>query len=141
MRQREYQEELGADPGGLILLGRLTPLYVFASNFLVTPCVGVAATQPRWRPNGHEVDRVVQLPVPTLLDQQNWDRHVITRHQLQFTTSHINCEGDRIWVRDRYDAGRTGRGAARGGCRATHGSISYLIDVNPCSCSCSCSRS
>src|SRR5262245_56224704 len=36
---REFEEELGAPTGGLRVIGRLTPIYVFVSGFEVTPLV------------------------------------------------------------------------------------------------------
>jgi 8-oxo-dGTP pyrophosphatase MutT (NUDIX family) len=95
--RREYEEELGADAASLILLGRLTPLYVFASNFLVTPCVAVARSRPQWRPNTHEVERVVELPLRVLLDDRHWGTHAIERHGFRFTTRHICCGEDLVW--------------------------------------------
>lgn len=94
---REYEEELGESTARLQLLGRLTPLYVFASNFLVTACVGVSDQTPRWRPNPHEVERVVELPLSLLLDARQQGTHMITRRGLAFLTRHIRCGEDRIW--------------------------------------------
>ena len=65
---REYQEELGADTEQLIVLGRLTSIYVFASNFYVTPCVAIAPRTPKFDPNPHEVARVLELAVALLID-------------------------------------------------------------------------
>ena len=47
---REYTEELGASSDELRLLGELSPLYLFASNFQITPWVAAARTVPEWRP-------------------------------------------------------------------------------------------
>jgi 8-oxo-dGTP pyrophosphatase MutT (NUDIX family) len=43
---REFHEELGPRPVRIELLGHLSPLYVGASNFLVTPWVGATAERP-----------------------------------------------------------------------------------------------
>ena len=45
---REYEEELGASGGELMMLGRLSPIYVYASNFWVAPCVAVAPADRRF---------------------------------------------------------------------------------------------
>jgi 8-oxo-dGTP pyrophosphatase MutT (NUDIX family) len=63
---REYGEELGGRSDDLVLLGRLTPLYVFASNFWVTPCVAVAGSRPSFVPNAREVARLLELELDAL---------------------------------------------------------------------------
>jgi 8-oxo-dGTP pyrophosphatase MutT (NUDIX family) len=94
---REYEEELGAGAEELVTLGRLTPLYVFASNFLVTPCVVVAGKQLEFTPNPAEVERVVDLPLPVLLDARSYGSHQIRRRGTEYATRHIRCGDDLIW--------------------------------------------
>ncbi len=94
---REYQEELGADTEQLIVLGRLTSIYVFASNFHVTPCVAIAPRTPKFDPNPHEVARVLELAVALLIDPRRRSTHVIERRGYRFATRNIRCGDDRIW--------------------------------------------
>jgi 8-oxo-dGTP pyrophosphatase MutT (NUDIX family) len=68
---REYGEELGAPPENVQLLGRLSDLYLFASNFCIEPWVGVVRDTPRWVPNQHEVEQVLDVPLTHLLDRAN----------------------------------------------------------------------
>ncbi len=79
------------------MLGRLTPLYVFASNFYVTPCLAVVATTPQWDPNPHEVARVLELPLDRLLDPRQRASHVRQHRGRRFATRHIQCGDDQIW--------------------------------------------
>ncbi|HEU0103563.1 MAG TPA: CoA pyrophosphatase [Mycobacteriales bacterium] len=69
---REAWEETGLDPAGVDVVGSLPPLYLPPSRFEVTPVVGW------WRqPSAvharavDEVARVVQVPLPELLDPAN----------------------------------------------------------------------
>ncbi len=64
---REFEEELGLPLVNPHHCGALPPLYVFASNNLVSPQVIVAQapTEP-WRPDLVEVERVIELPLATL---------------------------------------------------------------------------
>ncbi len=94
---REYREELGAHDPPLIVLGQLTSLYVFASNFFVTPCVAAASRVPDWDPNPREVERVVELPMSVLLDPARLAQHVLQRRGYCFATRHIQCGDDLIW--------------------------------------------
>ena len=94
---REYGEELGADESKLTVLGQLSPLYVFASNFFVTPWMAVVDAAPCWHPNPHEVQRVLELPLLTLLDPGQHAVHLLHRRGYHFASRHIQCGEDRIW--------------------------------------------
>lgn len=60
---REVHEEVGIDPTGIELLGKLTPLYIPVSNFLVDPFVGYLPRRPHLVPQPSEVARTLQLPL------------------------------------------------------------------------------
>lgn len=94
---REYEEELGASAGEVTVVGRLTPLFVFASNFWVTPCVAVTESVPAFRPNVVEVARVIELPLAFLWDPARRGTHTIDRRGLRFVARDIICGQDRIW--------------------------------------------
>ena len=65
---RETQEEIGVGPSHVRLLGKLTPVYVAASNYNVYPYVGFCATVPDFSPNPDEVSEVIEISLDTLLD-------------------------------------------------------------------------
>lgn len=94
---REWEEELGASGQGIEVLGALSPLWVFASNFVVTPHVAVARHRPEFSPNPAEVAGVIELPLKVLLDPTSRGEHTITRGSLRFRTPHIAHAGYEIW--------------------------------------------
>ncbi len=94
---RELEEELGVPAEGIWLIGRLSPLYVFASNFLVTPCVALATQRPDFRPNAHEVADLIELPIHGLLDASNYGEHIIQRRALSFCAPHIQYSNYIVW--------------------------------------------
>src|SRR5690606_29562937 len=67
---REYGEELGAPAHHVNLLGPLTPLYLFASNFQITPWVGCVSERPTWTPSPREVERLLEVPLCYLTDPE-----------------------------------------------------------------------
>jgi 8-oxo-dGTP pyrophosphatase MutT (NUDIX family) len=93
---RELSEELGID-GGVELLGPLADCYIFASDFVVTPWVAAANFEPRWKPHTPEVERVVELPLDVLLDDQRVGRMRIERGPLEFHAPCIQFESTCIW--------------------------------------------
>lgn len=67
---REVHEEIGIPKDQITLLGSLTELYVFASNFLVYPFVGYCHETPDFIPEPSEVAEVINVPLHRLQDEQ-----------------------------------------------------------------------
>lgn len=94
---REFSEELGAPADDLQILGRLTPLYLFASNFQITPWVAFTEQLPRWSPNQREVEQLLEVPLAHLLDPAATG-HVERRQRgLAFRAPCFQWESERIW--------------------------------------------
>ena len=67
---RETHEEIGINPGDIHILGQLTPLYVYVSNFLVFPSVGYLDYKPDFKLQESEVDYTITIPLNELIDPQ-----------------------------------------------------------------------
>jgi 8-oxo-dGTP pyrophosphatase MutT (NUDIX family) len=65
---REASEEVGVDPAAVRLLGRLTPLHIPASGFVLQPVVGVVEARPALTPAPGEVERILEIPLAALVD-------------------------------------------------------------------------
>lgn len=94
---RELEEELGVRRDAVRFVGRLSPLYIFGSNFWVTPCVAVCETEVAFRPNADEVAELLELPARRLLDPSARGAHEIERGGVRFTVPHLAFGGHRIW--------------------------------------------
>jgi 8-oxo-dGTP pyrophosphatase MutT (NUDIX family) len=94
---RELEEELGVPGRALRLCGRLTSMYIYASNYLVTPCVAVAVERPQFQANPQEVAHVLEFPLSVLSDAACIGRHEIRRRGVLFEAPHIEFLGRRIW--------------------------------------------
>jgi 8-oxo-dGTP pyrophosphatase MutT (NUDIX family) len=94
---RELQEELGVGGEGIELLGKLSPLYVYVSDFLVTPWVAALRQRPDLQPNPHEVAEVLEIPLAHLLDSKNYGQHRRQQRGLSMTAPHIQWGRHRIW--------------------------------------------
>lgn len=71
---REAQEEIGIAREPITVLGQLTPLYVFASNYLVHPTVAWMAHPPQFHIDQREVAALIEMPLSALLDPANYRR-------------------------------------------------------------------
>lgn len=93
---RELGEELGQRPP-LQWLGDLSPLFVFASNVLVTPCVAAVDHWPEWTAQPAEVDRVLRLELRELLDDHATPRLDVDRGPFHFSAPQWRIEGHSAW--------------------------------------------
>jgi 8-oxo-dGTP pyrophosphatase MutT (NUDIX family) len=94
---REFHEELGDDSQAIEMLGRLSPLYVQASNFLVTPWVASARRRPRFLANPAEVAEVLEVPLADLCDPGHFGSHERQQPDGVFTAPHFIFQSHRIW--------------------------------------------
>lgn len=65
---RETQEEIGISSEKVKVLGNLTKLYVYASNYLVFPYVGYLEEQEKFEIEVEEVDRIITAPLSYFSD-------------------------------------------------------------------------
>jgi 8-oxo-dGTP pyrophosphatase MutT (NUDIX family) len=93
---REVEEELGVRPQ-LNWLGELEPLFVYASNAVVTPCVAAIDHWPAWTPQPTEVDVVLRLPLRELLEAPPAEPIVIQRGPFTFTAPQLRVDGHSAW--------------------------------------------
>lgn len=70
---READEEIGINSSEVNVLGELTPLYIFPSDFEVYPFVAWYADgqQPDFRPHAGEVAELIEVPISYLMDPSN----------------------------------------------------------------------
>lgn len=94
---REFAEELGAPVEGLDMLGQLSPIYLFASNFQITPWVAATGEVPPWRPSAREVDRLLEIPLSHLADPRNSGHFERRQRGLAFRAPCFLWESERIW--------------------------------------------
>jgi 8-oxo-dGTP pyrophosphatase MutT (NUDIX family) len=94
---REYEEELGAPASQVNLLGALSPLYLFASNFQIYPWVGCISMRPTWTPSQREVERLLEIPLSHLAAPESVG-HVERRQRgLAFRAPCFEWQSERIW--------------------------------------------
>jgi 8-oxo-dGTP pyrophosphatase MutT (NUDIX family) len=81
---REAEEEVGLAPAVVEPLGTLDDTETFATQFVITPWVGVVRAPVVWQPDGHEIEKVIEVPVGALLARgcfrvESWEREGVTR--------------------------------------------------------------
>jgi 8-oxo-dGTP pyrophosphatase MutT (NUDIX family) len=94
---RETYEEIGIDPAEVTIIGQLTQLYIPPSNYLVQPFVGFTSGSPAFNPQPEEVEQIIEIPLTTLLDENNLVQKEISVGDIQFSTPSFVINGTTIW--------------------------------------------
>jgi 8-oxo-dGTP pyrophosphatase MutT (NUDIX family) len=93
---RELAEELGCH-ADVTWLGPLEPIFVYASNTVVTPWVAACDGWPKWIPHPPEVDRVLQFELSELMQAPECGPLHIERGPVQFHAPQMLAEGHSVW--------------------------------------------
>jgi 8-oxo-dGTP pyrophosphatase MutT (NUDIX family) len=98
---REASEEVGVIPAAVRVLGRLTPVHIPVSGYLLHPVVGIVDERPDFRPAEWEVARILEVPI------DHFDTAAIVKWQKQTrqlgdTTVEVNVpyfeiDGETVW--------------------------------------------
>jgi 8-oxo-dGTP pyrophosphatase MutT (NUDIX family) len=94
---REAYEEVGAEPGQVQVLGRLSPLYVFASNYLVLPTVGWCTARPDFKLDPYEVELLIETPLADLLDERNRREEAWNLRGYTAQVPYFSVQGQTVW--------------------------------------------
>lgn len=96
---RETEEEVGIAKQELKVLGSLTWLYVPPSNFIIRPVVAVASGELHFIPEEAEVKEILEIPLATLLDENQKEDMLIERKALniRFTTPAYRHKEHLVW--------------------------------------------
>lgn len=98
---REAAEEVGVDPATVETIGRLTPIHIPVSGFLLHPVVGVASIRPAFQPHTWEVARLLEVPLERLLDPSAVRREVRTLRRGSVThdvdVPFFDIDGEKVW--------------------------------------------
>lgn len=81
---REAREEIGLEPAAVEVFGLFDDIPTTVSNFVITPVLGLAIGAPVFRPDGREIERVIEIPLAHLLQPdafrvEQWEREGVSR--------------------------------------------------------------
>jgi 8-oxo-dGTP pyrophosphatase MutT (NUDIX family) len=97
---REAEEEIGVARNTVEIIGALTPVPIAVSAHLLHPVVGIVAARPDFSIAFPEVERLIEVPVATLLEPGivAYERRVrqTPPHVLQ-TIPYFDIDGARVW--------------------------------------------
>lgn len=95
---REAQEEIGIDPTRVNVIGTLSNFFVIPSNFLVTPVVAYASVPMEYKPDQHEVVRILLGRLSDLLDEHAIkSKEILVAGRYAMQAPHFEIEGEIVW--------------------------------------------
>lgn len=98
---REAREEVGVEPETVDVLGRLTPLHIPVSGFLLHPVVGMTPMRPAFQRAEWEVARIIEVPVSILADPSVIKRETRTRvvngQSIDVNVPYYDIDGEKVW--------------------------------------------
>jgi 8-oxo-dGTP pyrophosphatase MutT (NUDIX family) len=98
---REAVEEVGVVASDIEVLGRLTPLHIPVSGFLLHPVVAAADVRPRFTAAPGEVDRLLEVPVTLLEDESTirYERRAFERQgrMVDVEVPFFDVHGEKVW--------------------------------------------
>lgn len=98
---REASEEVGLRPASVRLLGRLTPLPMPVSGYLLHPVVGTVQERPTFRVAAREVARLLEVSIPRLRDPATVKRRTRTREHggrtVDIDVPYFEIDGEQVW--------------------------------------------
>ena len=97
---RELEEELRIPRDQVSVLGPLSPLFVFVSNFRIWPFVAVHHGVCLMRPNTQEVAQLLEIPLTHLADSEQKSYQQMSRDGVVFRATGM-------WHRDQFIWGAT----------------------------------
>lgn len=95
---REAEEEIGVTVDELRIIGQLSDLYIFASNFTVSPIVAYAEKKPQFTPNPYEVEKIIEAELAVLLDKKYVkSKEMIVRNGAKILSPYFDVQGHVVW--------------------------------------------
>ena len=94
---REAEEEIGALPKTIEIIGELSSIYIPFSGYKVHPYVGWASAPPKLIPCAQEVERIIIVPVNELIDEKNQTQKKTILRGIPVTMPYFSLKGEIVW--------------------------------------------
>jgi 8-oxo-dGTP pyrophosphatase MutT (NUDIX family) len=94
---RECSEEAGVAAEAVELLGELDDFYTIGTGYVITPFVGLVPWPYPFKPDGHETEELIEVPISALLDKNclRQEKDIVAGEEVP--TYFYNYRGRVIW--------------------------------------------
>lgn len=95
---RECEEEIGIDRNSITVLGKLSDFFVMPSNFMVTPVVAALQRPAIFKPDSHEVVRIIKGDLASIVkDDAMRQKEILAAGRYRMNAPHFEIEGEVVW--------------------------------------------
>ena len=94
---REVKEELGLVISLNDVIGELTAVFTYSSNFVISPFLALVKTRPQVKPISNEVSYVLEVDFNRLLDPSKYIEDDRSSSEKKYPTPYYDYEGEMIW--------------------------------------------
>lgn len=95
---REAEEEIGIDPGGVEIIGNLSDLFIWVSNFIVTPVVGFIDKKPEFKKDDVEVDAIIKTDLFDIINsEKRKEGTILARGKYKIQTPYFDIDKRIVW--------------------------------------------
>ena len=95
---RETEEEIGVPQKEVKILGKLSKLYVFVSNYVVHPFVGYCKNEPDFFPQESEVKNILKIPLTHFsLGRNKSVKDIMVRNMILADVPFYDLDGFDLW--------------------------------------------
>jgi 8-oxo-dGTP pyrophosphatase MutT (NUDIX family) len=94
---RECEEEVALPRDAVEVLGALDDTETFATRFVITPFVGIVRAPVAWRPDGEEIEKVIEVPYAALVAPGGFRLEPWTRDGVTRPVHFFDWQGETIW--------------------------------------------
>jgi len=94
---REAEEEIGVERRHIRVVGRLSPLHIPVSHYVLHPVVGLTDRRLALRPQAGEVARILDVSLDTLLDPSSARVEQREYKGRTYDVPYLDIEGEKLW--------------------------------------------
>ncbi len=94
---REAREEMGIEPGDVHVLGELDDMCTVASDFCISPFVGLIPYPYPFKVNPEEIEATIEVPLSALLDETKFRQELHLRKGEPLMVYFYQHEDHTIW--------------------------------------------
>lgn len=94
---RECEEEIALPRAAVEPLGALDDTETVATNFVITPFVGLVREPVAWQPDGEETERIIEVPFAALVEDGGFRIEMVARDGVERPVYYFDYQGDTIW--------------------------------------------
>ncbi len=94
---RETYEELGVHKDQITFLGKLTPLFIPISNFMVHPFVAYSTEELTFTLNPFEVEELLEIPLSEILNKNTITEESWLKNDKKYYRPFFDLKNHKVW--------------------------------------------